>query len=46
MIFLTGGSCGLLLETGRLVVCDNLIFKELYKAEENKIFREEIIKQL
>jgi hypothetical protein len=31
---------------GRLVVCDNLVFKELYKAEENKIFREEIIKQL
>jgi hypothetical protein len=28
------------------VVCDNLVFKELYKAEENKIFREEIIKQL
>jgi len=31
---------------GRLVVCDNLVFKELYKAEENKIFKEEIIKQL
>jgi hypothetical protein len=32
---------------GRLVVCDNLVFKELYKAEENNIFREEnIIKQL
>jgi hypothetical protein len=31
---------------GRLVVCDNLVFKELYKAEENKIFSEEIIKQL